>query len=219
MATIRALLAQGNGKLGQSIHHFDLPSIATCPGRSRACEAVCYASRGRFRADLVRNRLRWCLQQSRREDFADCMVDEIRRKGVLVVRIHVSGDIYNVPYAEKWLSVFHRCPATRFFLYTRSWRVPEIAVVLEQMAERDNVRVWYSADPDTGLPEPVPTGVRVAWMQSSEDDPQLGNLVFRVRRLRTEPIGRVGLPIVCPHETPDGHDQNVNCGNCGHCWS
>ncbi len=219
MATIRALLAQGNGKLGQSIHHFDLPAVTTCPGRSPACEAVCYANCGRFHADLVRDRLRWCLRQSRREDFADRMVDEIRRKGVLVVRIHVSGDFYNAPYTQKWLTVFHQCPATRFFLYTRSWRVPEIAVVLEQMAEQSNVRVWYSADPETGLPEPVPAGVRVAWMQSSEDDPQLGNLVFRVQRLRTHPIGRVGLPMVCPHETPGGRHRNVNCGNCGHCWS
>jgi hypothetical protein len=147
------------------------------------------------------------------------MVDEIRRKGALVVRIHVSGDIYDVPYAQKWLSVFQRCPATKFYLYTRSWRVPEIAVALEQMAEWENVRIWYSADADTGLPEPVPAGVQVAWMQSSEDDPQLGNLVFRVRRLRTQPIGRVGLPMVCPHETPGGRHRNVNCGNCGHCWS
>ena len=181
MATIRALLAQGNGKLGQSIHHFDLPAVTTCPGRSPACEAVCYANHGRFHTNLVRERLRCCWQQSQREDFADRMVDEIRRKGVLVVRIHVSGDFFDVPYTKKWLSVFQQCPAAKFYFYTRSWRVPEIAVVLEQMAERDNVRAWYSADPDTGLPESLPPGVRVAWMQSSEDDPQLGNLVFRVR--------------------------------------
>src|SRR5947209_19019949 len=98
MATLRALLAVGNGKLGGSIHHFDLPAVSTCPGRSDICEAVCYATRGRFNAERVRDRLRWCLRQSRRPDFADRMVGEIRRKGALVIRVHVSGDFYDAGY-------------------------------------------------------------------------------------------------------------------------
>lgn len=41
MASVRSLLAMGNGKLGQSIYHFDLPAVFTCPGRSAVCERVC----------------------------------------------------------------------------------------------------------------------------------------------------------------------------------
>jgi hypothetical protein len=59
MVTVRALLARGNSKLGSAIHHFDLPAVRTCPGRSSVCEAVCYATRNRFRTDPVRERLHW----------------------------------------------------------------------------------------------------------------------------------------------------------------
>jgi hypothetical protein len=40
MRSVRPLLAMGNGKLGQSIYHFDLPPVVTCPGRSSVCERV-----------------------------------------------------------------------------------------------------------------------------------------------------------------------------------
>ena len=39
--------------------------------------------------------MRWKLQQSKRKDFAGRMIDEVYRKGVLVCRIHVSGDFYH----------------------------------------------------------------------------------------------------------------------------
>ncbi len=218
MATLRTLLALGNVKLGGAIHHFDLPAVSTCPGRSRICESACYATRGRFHGTAVRNRLRWCLRQSRHADFADRMVGEVRRKGALVVRVHVSGDFYDRAYAIQWLSVFRRCHATTFYFYTRSWRVADVAPVLEQMAGRENVRAWYSADVETGLPDPLPNGVRVAWLQTEVDHLVLGDLVFRERAVRGLPLPRFGLPVVCPNETPVGHRQGVNCGNCGHCW-
>jgi hypothetical protein len=218
MATLRALLALGNAKLGKAIHHFDLPAVSTCPGRSQVCEAVCYATRGRFHAGPVQDRLRWCLRQSRRTDFADRMVEEVRRKGALVVRVHVAGDFYAREYATAWLSVFRRCSVARFYFYSRSWRVSEVAPVLEQMAELENVRVWYSADLETGAPDPLPARVRVAWLQTAADDPVAGDLVFRDRPVRPMPLPRFGLPVVCPSETPVGHRQGVNCGNCGHCW-
>lgn len=218
MATVRGLLALGNGKLGGSIHHFDLPAVATCPGRSAVCEAVCYATAGRFATAPVRERLAWCLRQSRRADFADRMVAEVRRKGAVVVRVHVSGDFYAAGYADKWLAVFRRCPAARFYFYTRSWRVPEVAAVLGRMAGLGNVRAWYSADRETGLPDALPPGVRVAWLQDGADDPGPAELVFRVRRVRATPAGRISLPVVCPSETPGGRARHVNCGNCGRCW-
>jgi hypothetical protein len=218
MATLRALLALGNAKLGKAIHHFDLPAVSTCPGRSAVCEGVCYATRGRFHTDLVRDRLGWCLRQSRRKDFADRVVGEVRRKGALVVRVHVSGDFYDAGYALKWLSVFRRCHAAVFYFYTRSWRVAEVAPVLARMAALENVRAWYSADAETGPPDPLPEGVRVAWLQADAGEPVEGDLVFRDRPVRETPLPRFGLPVVCPSETPVGRRQGVNCGNCGHCW-
>ncbi len=215
MRSVRPLLLMGNGKLGRSIFHFDLPAVSTCPGRSRACQ-VCYATQGRFLFPQVRERLDWCYAQSRRADFAGRMADEVRRKGCLVIRIHCSGDFYSKEYAEKWLDVMRRGPQARYYFYTRSWRVPSIAAVLEEMARLPCCRAWWSIDYDTGVPGRVPTGVRLAYLQLREgEQPQTADLVFRVRRLRRQ---RLSLPLVCPHETPEGRARDSNCGNCGRCW-
>jgi Gene product 88 len=216
MRNVRPLLAMGNGKLGQSIYHFDLLPVVTCPGRSSVCEQVCYARSGHFLFPQVQERLQWCYQQSRRKDFAERLAREIRRKGVLVVRAHVSGDFYNAVYAAKWLAVMRQCPRTTFYFYTRSWRVPEIAAVLEEMATLRCCRAWYSIDHETGVPDRVPLGVRLAYLQVKEgEEPELADLMFRVRSLRRK---RVPLSLVCPHETPQGKANDTNCGNCGRCY-
>jgi hypothetical protein len=85
------------------------------------------------------------------------------------------------------------------------------------MAALDNVRAWYSADAETGLPAVLPEGVRVAWLQTDADEPAAGDLVFRDDPVRGE-RPRFALPVVCPNETPAGARFGVNCGNCGHCW-
>ena len=212
---VRPLLVQGNQKLGEAIHHFDLPAISSCPGSTEVCRSCCYATVSRYRFDSVRGRLEWCFQQSLRKDFVPRVEREIREKGVIVCRVHSSGDIYGAEYARKWLSIMRRCPKVRFYLYTRSYRVPAIAKVLEQMAALENARVWYSIDSETGVPERIPPGVRLAYLQTSEDDlPEAADLVFRVRGLRK----RIPLPLTCPTETQGGKERGTTCGSCGRCF-
>ena len=216
---VRPLLSLGNQKLSQAIWHFDLPASKTCPGKSKLCSSKCYALRSRYLFPQVKARLRWCYGMSRRDDFADRMCAEIRRKGAaFVVRIHCSGDFYDAAYVRKWIEVVRRCPHTRFYCYTRSFRVPEIAPALAELAELSNVRVWASADSETGYPVGLPPGVRVTWMQVDEEEaiPHV-DLVFRDYPLRNE-TKRVALSLVCPVETVQGKERGVNCGVCGHCW-
>jgi Gene product 88 len=216
MGSVRPLLTCGNGKLGSSIWHFDLPAVVTCPGRSAVCEQVCYATTGRFRFPQVQERLQWCYEQSRRKDFAERMAQEIHRKGILVVRVHTSGDFYSAAYAAKWLDVMRQSNAARFYFYTRSWKRAAIAPVLEEMAQLRCCRTWYSIDQATGVPASVPLGVRLAYLQVTEDEqPEQIDLIFRVRSLRRQ---RIPLSLVCPQETPQGLSKDANCGNCGKCW-
>ena len=217
MGTVRGLLSQGNAKVGEGIHLWGLPAVETCPGMSTICEKACYARKGRFCYPSMRSRLAWNLERSRRPDFADLMAKEVRRKGCLVVRVHSAGDFYDAEYAEKWLWVMKGRPKSRFYYYSRSWRVPEVGGVLARTAALANVRAWYSVDAETGPPAEVPPGVRIAYLRVAESDepgPD-ADLVFRVRGLRSK---RVGLDLVCPHETPKGHANDVNCGNCRRCW-
>ena len=87
------------------------------------------------------------------------------------------------------------------------------------LAPLPNVRLWYSADADTGVPTDLPPLVRVAWLQQHDDEPvpQGVDLVFRTYRLRRRPAKRIGLPLVCPTENGStGH--RTDCGRCGLCW-
>jgi hypothetical protein len=211
---VRSLLVQGNRKIGSAIHHWDLPPVATCPGRSASCEEVCYARKGRYAFKAVRDRLDWCYQQSKRADFAKRMIAEIKKKGVLVVRLHCSGDFYSAEYAQKWLEVMRQAPKVRYYLYTRSWRIEGIATVLEQMAALRCCRVWYSIDAETSVPAKVPVGVRLAYLQTDKDEePELLDLLFVVRRLRRH-AKCVSLPLLCPEQA----GKAENCGDCGRCF-
>jgi hypothetical protein len=205
----------GNQKLGESIHTWALPAVTTCPGRTALCSSVCYATKSRFLLPAVQERLAWCYEQSQRDDFVDRMVAEIRRKGCVVIRVHTGGDFYDASYAEKWLRIMRTCPRPRYYWYSRSWRSPEILPVLAQMALLKCCRAWFSLDAETGLPERVPRGVRLAYLQTVPDEePDNIDLMFRVRRLRRDRA----LPIVCPNETTAGRSRDTNCGNCSRCW-
>jgi hypothetical protein len=158
------------------------------------------------------------LELSRRPDFVRRMVAFIFAMDIRVVRIHVGGDFYSAAYARKWLEIMRRLPGVRFFLFFRCWRVPAILPVLEAMARQKTCRVWFSCDRQTGIPVSVPPRVRLAWLQTAEDDvPPRADVVFRVRRLRRKPAKRVSLALVCPVENGvTGH--RTSCEQCGVCW-
>jgi hypothetical protein len=220
MGVLRSLLIQGNEKLSQAIQHWDLPAGLTCPGKTDVCNDRCYAQRSRYNFPQVKERLKWCHTMSKRSDFAKLMVQEIRRKGAaFIVRVHCSGDFYDAAYVQKWIEVMRACPHTRFYGYTRSYRVPSILPALAEMAELDNMRLWFSADCESGYPTDLPPNVSVAWMQVDEDeDVPPVNLIFRDYPLRKVRSTRVSLSLVCPVETPQGKERHVNCGVCRRCW-
>jgi hypothetical protein len=212
----RYLLTRGNDKLGGSIYGWAIPAVQTCPGSSAVCRRSCYCLHGRFVTAKVKNLMKWRLQQSKRADFVDRLVDEIYRRGILVVRVHVSGDLYSPAYTSKWIEIAARSPQTVFLCYTRSWRVDTIEPLLRVFAGLANVKLWYSADAETGYPEHIPPGVRVAWMQTSATEVPQGDLVFQVRKLR-----QLSLPLalpVCEQETEAGRRKGVNCSSCQFCW-
>jgi len=208
------LLQLGNSKLGRAIHVWSLPALDTCPGSTDVCRRLCYALRHRFRFDSVKQRLAWNRRQSRRGDFVDRMIAEIRSSGVLVLRLHVAGDFYDAEYTRKWVAIVKRSPRARFYGYTRSWRIASLVPALEELAACSAMRLWYSTDDESGVPETVPPNVRIAYLQTTSATPLSVDLVFRPQRLRTLPT----LPIVCDHETASGKQQGVTCGSCARCF-
>jgi hypothetical protein len=216
------VLTPGNHKLGRSlIWGFGLPSGTpdTCPGLSDACRSDCYAVAVERYRPAAAARYRANLRLSRRRAFVRRVRAFLVVHAVRVVRVHTGGDFYSPRYARRWLEVMRRSPRVRFFFYTRSWRVPAIRAVIEQMAELDNCRVWFSADRDTGVPPAVPPRVRVAWLMTEPTDtpPSGTDLVFRVRRLRRLPAP-FPEPRICPAEDGRPRPTPVTCERCGLCW-
>lgn len=209
------LLQLGNSKLGRAIHVWSLPALDTCPGSTSVCRSFCYALRHRFRFESVQRRLAWNLRQCRRRDFVERMCAEIRASGVLVLRLHVAGDFFSVDYTYKWLAIVRRSPRVRFYGYTRNWRVASFTAALEELAACSAMRLWYSADDESGIPAERPSTVRVAYLQTSSAAPPAGvDLIFRPHSLRALPE----LPLVCDSETAPGKQQAVTCGSCGRCF-
>jgi hypothetical protein len=215
------MLTPGNHKLGGSrIWGFSLPSgrPSVCVGMSPACRADCYAAAlERYRPAAAR-RYRANLRLSRRPDFARRVRAFLVAHAVRVVRVHVGGDFYSAAYAGKWLRVMRASPRVLFYFYTRSWRVPEVKRVIDEMAGLPNCRAWYSADRDTGLPPEMPPRARVAWLMTSPDDlpPPGTGLVFRVRRLRRGPAPAAAP--ACPAEDGVPRPRAATCDRCGFCW-
>ena len=217
MAVIRGLIVEGNSKLAVGIWHFDLTPIKSCPGRSKLCSSRCYATKGRYLYPQVKERLAWAYEQSKRDDYAARMVDEIYRKGAMVFRWHCAGDVYSPTYARKMYEVMEQSPQCSFFLYSRSWRVEKIEPHLRAMSFLPNCKVWYSADTETGMPSNLPEGVRVAWMQTElDDEPADADLIFRVQSLRKMPLP-LAVP-VCPQELPEGKAKGTTCSTCKICF-
>jgi hypothetical protein len=216
----RKHLMKGNTKVGSLIFTFSLPAALTCPGATPVCLDQCYARKYRYKFSSVQARLLANWAATREPFFAEEMIAEVHDRQARVVRIHSSGDLYSVTYIRRWGRIIRNCPSVVFYTYTRSWRLPGLREAIElHLVPLDNLRLWYSADRDTGMPEDLPPGVRVAWLQDDDQDPvpASADLVFRVHRLRRRPARRIGLTLVCPTENGVmGH--RTDCGTCGLCW-
>lgn len=214
------MLTRGNQKLGRRhIWGFTLPSGTNevCPGRTEVCSRYCYSRRLERLRPKAHKAYRRNLLQTYRRDFVRRVYHYLRAYRVRIVRIHVGGDFYSDEYASKWLRIIQSSPRTQFYFYTRSWRIPSIRLVLDQMAQLTNCAAWYSCDQETGLPERVPTGVRLAWLQVEKQEviPVQVDLVFRRHGIRQP------LPLtesrVCPEQDGVVRSVYVTCEQCQLC--
>lgn len=220
---IHEVFSDGNDKLGDRVLSFSLPAVRTCPGSSQRCRDLCYADRpqSRFSSPTVQACYQRNLAFSRRADFARVVTALLARttRKALLVRLHVSGDFYNRAYVRKWLRVVKATPRATFWCYTRSWRVPEIRPVLEELGALPNMHLWYSYDLETGAPENYGPRIRTAYMRVEEDDQpdKDPDLYFREHVLRKKVEKHVAGTLVCPPE--NGASKQVQCLTCRVCFT
>lgn len=172
MANINLLKLGTNTKLGKGIAGFSIPAVTTCPGRTKLCEGICYATSGFFRFKNVRNSLETSYEASRERQFAVRIGQELRRRSsIKAVRIHPAGDFYSNEYTQKWIEIVRDNPDTQFWAYTRSWRRPDLVLKLNALSKLPNIELFASIDEETKagtgpadkpVPEVPPTWLRVA---------------------------------------------------------
>lgn len=216
------LFRNNNTKLGPGIYSWSIPAITTCPGATAACLSACYATTGTFKFSGVKAHFQRNFELSKTDAFADEAIAEIRQRKIKVLRVHVAGDFYDVSYLTKWSKIALACPETRFFIFTRSWRIAGFLPALKRLARLPNVFLWLSEDSTSGR-APKIDGARIAYMVlTPADEAHLiaghHDLVFR--DVVDRPAKWISNCKVCPYE--DGVSRKVGkigCGKCGICYS
>ena len=110
------LLTQ-NSKLKKTSKYFDkrvfnfgIPAYKsntgkiTCP-LAGECVKYCYAQKGAYIWSNVSPAFEKRLLITKKNNFADIMIDEIKRKKAEYIRVHDSGDYYSKEYLLKWLEI------------------------------------------------------------------------------------------------------------------
>lgn len=214
------MITAGNTKLGKLISCWSIPAFMSCPGATLTCLRSCYALTNRFKNGPVFQAHLRNLEFSHTPEFVPYMQGQLSRHRYPVLRIHVAGDFYSSTYTDNWIKIATASPRTRFFFYTRSWRIEGILPSLLALGSLENVSPWWSVDLATGDPPLIP-GFRSAYMAVDDRDarraPAYCDLVFRDSPDTV--LKKANGIQVCPPETgvKKIHDR-VSCTVCGICW-
>jgi hypothetical protein len=172
---------------------WSLPAGSTCPGSHDStgqvipvCKA-CYAKTGNYTYPKPAAAREYNRQDWKRDEWVAEMITELSMETWF--RWFDSGDVYHPELAVKILAVIRGTPNTRHWMPTRSYTVPRIRAVLEQIRLEPNAVVRYSSDSITG-----------------EYSAEHGSTVIPFADWPT-------TASVCPSSTQEG-----KCMSCRNCW-
>lgn len=109
---------------------WSLPSRSTCPYATEMCKRRCFAKKNEtFKA--VRDSRNRNLEETYKDTFVEDMIKHFEyhlqrpktKDKLIIVRIHTSGDFYNMEYFKKWVDIsehFNDDKRILFQAYTKS---------------------------------------------------------------------------------------------------
>jgi hypothetical protein len=129
---------------------WSLPSKITCPYATELCKKKCFAKKNEAFSGVRDSRQR-NLDETKKATFVDDVINyleyQLQRKKMqnkkVFVRIHTSGDFYNVDYLKKWIKIaqhFKENESILFQCYTKS-----MPILLEWLW--DDNGVWCDDEP------------------------------------------------------------------------
>lgn len=138
---------KGNAKLGKNVYTFSLPAGHTCPNANECLAKAdretgkisdgkemrfrCFAASGEslhknvrlarwHNLDLLRKSLskKGDSDLQKKDKIVKLITDSLPKKAE-IIRIHVSGDFFNINYFAAWMEVAKENPKTTFYFYTK----------------------------------------------------------------------------------------------------
>lgn len=200
------LLTEKNMKTGP-LWNYSLPrglpreTGGTCLGATPWCRACCYGSAGSYAQHMEAKRdpslgkvYGVNYRMAKTPDFARRMINTINlleghKTHPKVMRVHVLGDFFSIPYIQGWTEVAKAKRNWKFYAYTRMWRFSKFLPALNALRKQPNFNLLASTDPSTG---PGPSG----WQESGID------VAYR------------GKGAVCPHYASGRVTTCLACGQC-----
>ena len=179
-----------------------LPRLITCPTGAKLakCEgsvcAKCYASKGQYRCNNVKNAQNWRFNLTKTKDFVPIMVGALlseTHQGRVWFRWHDSGDIVGSEYGHKIFDIVEATPAMNHYLPTK-----ERAIIADVLSARPCPR---------NLVIRISTGM-------IDEAPIIEDLPKPCCSAMTYTVAAPALAHVCHATTGD-----KECGTCRACWS
>ena len=157
---INPLLVDGNDKIGKGVYHF-----STLPGSGMyrimlsendpmdikgtcVCDCIgCYAKTGNYNYASVQKALaiRTALARLYMEFTEKAISAQIKAENVQFIRIHASGDFFNMEYVEMWKRIAKANPQVTMWTYTKN------AQAESAFDNVDNVNIVKSMIPGKGF--------------------------------------------------------------------
>lgn len=193
----------GNKKLGNT-YAWSITAGTTCPGKTKFCSGVkkkggksrfCYAMNMQNRRPNIKASWDRNYKIAKRKDFGILFSHALSKLPEGIFRVHVSGDFFSTRYAKDIKDAFNENQHLKPFAFTRSWRIPEIKIVLEE----GGVPPWLMASKDLQTGEP-PEGWRVA---------EIANIDIHAIHNKTAPK----ILLLCAEQL----DTSYPCSSCGRC--
>ncbi len=146
-------------KLGKSIACVNLPPVITCR-ENAPCIAYCYARKGRFAYNNVKNSLQNNLDEYIK--FPELYFEAIHYRLALVpykyFRFHSSGDIVDYNYFVKMCKLARKHKKTKFLCFTKKYEIVNKYLTEDNYIPKNLTIVfsaWESFTPDNPFNLPI----------------------------------------------------------------
>lgn len=134
--------------MGSEVYLFNLPPIITCTPTNwclygKDGKPSCYALRNNFMIPSVIKSAKKRYEISKKDNFVELMIQEIKRKKPRYFRFHSSGDFYSEAYVKKVIDIADACPKILFRTTTRR---RDLSSIIQELNSLPNFIVRESFD-------------------------------------------------------------------------